>query len=131
MSYGASGHGEAKRGAGQRLLVLIPDRTRHAPIPMLFRVLNQLLGRRAARLDFMIALGTHPPMPPWEIDKLVGISASERKTRYPNCAIYNHTWDQPSTLARLGILPAQEVEELTEGLLTEAIPGFKPTQVPH
>jgi lactate racemase len=106
----------------RRLLVLIPDGTRHAPIPMLFRVLNELLGPRVARLDFMIALGTHPPMPPSEIDGLVGMSASERIEHYPNCAIYNHTWDQPSTLTRIGVLPAHEVEQLTEGLLNEEIP---------
>src|SRR5260370_37046953 len=37
---------------GRRLLVLLPDGTRHAPIPMLFRLLNELLGRRASRIDF-------------------------------------------------------------------------------
>jgi nickel-dependent lactate racemase len=89
---------------------------------MLFRVLIELLGRRAARLDIMIALGTHPPMPPSEIDQLVGMSASERTARYPNCAIYNHTWDQLSTLTRVGVVPAQEVDELTGGLLSEDIP---------
>ncbi len=106
----------------RRLLILIPDGTRHAPIPMLYRLLNELLGRRTARLDFMIALGTHPPMPPSEIDVLVGMSASERIAHYPNSAIYNHTWDRPSTLTRIGVLPAQQVEELTEGLLSQEIP---------
>jgi nickel-dependent lactate racemase len=107
---------------GRRVLVLIPDGSRHAPIPMMFRILNELVGRRAARLDFMIALGTHPPMSSAEIDALVGMSASDRFARYPNCAIHNHTWDQPSTLTRIGVLTAREVEELTEGLLSEDIP---------
>lgn len=110
------------RADNRRVLVLIPDGTRHAPIPMLFRLLNELLGRRAIRLDFMIALGTHPPMAPSEIDSLVGMSASERGARYPNCAIHNHTWDQPSTLTRIGVLPGRDIEELTEGLLREAVP---------
>jgi nickel-dependent lactate racemase len=106
---------------GRQLLVLLPDATRHAPIPMLFRLLNDLLGRRAARLDFLIALGTHPPMPAEAVDRLVGLPASERATRYPNVAIYNHTWDQPDTLVRIGKLAAADLDELTGGLLREEV----------
>ncbi|HEX6778839.1 MAG TPA: lactate racemase domain-containing protein, partial [Ktedonobacterales bacterium] len=47
---------------GKRVLVIIPDGTRTAPIPLLFRLLYGQLGQRAARLDYLIALGTHPPM---------------------------------------------------------------------
>src|SRR5258708_9398301 len=106
---------------GRRLLVLLPDATRHAPIPMLFRLLTDLLGRRAARLDFLIALGTHPAMSPEAVDRLVGLPASERAARYPNVAIYNHTWDQPETLVRIGTLAAADLNELTGGLLHEDV----------
>jgi nickel-dependent lactate racemase len=106
---------------GQRLLVLLPDATRHAPIPMLFRLLNELLGHRVSRLDFMIALGTHPAMPPKEVDRLVGMTASERAARYPNVSIHNHTWDQPDTLVRVGTLGAAELDQLTGGLLCEEV----------
>src|SRR5579859_5456246 len=68
---------------GKRVLVLIPDGTRNAPIPLLFRLLYDVLGQRVTRLDYLIALGTHPPMPEAAIDKLVGVSAAERATRYP------------------------------------------------
>lgn len=47
---------------GQRVLVIIPDGTRTAPVPLMFRLLNEQLGRRAAQLDYIIALGTHPPI---------------------------------------------------------------------
>ncbi len=47
---------------GKRVLVIIPDGTRTAPIPLFFRLLYEQLGRRVARLDYLIALGTHPPM---------------------------------------------------------------------
>jgi nickel-dependent lactate racemase len=63
------------------VLVLIPDGTRHAPIPLFFRLLYQELGERVARLDYLIALGTHPPMSHAAVDKLVGISADERAER--------------------------------------------------
>ena len=107
---------------GSRVLVLIPDGTRHAPIPMLFRLLGESIGLSAARLDFMIALGTHAPMAEDAIDRLVGMPASERAARYPNTSIYNHEWDRSEALTRVGTIPAADVEELTEGLMAEEIP---------
>jgi len=108
--------------AGQRVLVLIPDGTRHAPIPVLFRLLCESVGRRATRLDFMIALGTHPAMSEDAINRLVGISASERKARYPNTSIFNHEWDRPGHLTRVGTVTADEIEELSDGLVREEMP---------
>ena len=63
---------------GKRALVIIPDGTRTAPIPLLFHLLYERLGRRVARLDYLIALGTHPPMPEDAIEKLIGVSAADR-----------------------------------------------------
>src|SRR5260370_16597025 len=68
---------------GRRLLVLLPDGTRHAPIPMLFRLLNELLGRRASRIDFLIAWGTHPAMSPEGGDRLVPFPQPHRPAPYP------------------------------------------------
>ena len=107
---------------GKRVLVLIPDGTRHAPIPLLFRLLNEQLGPRVARLDFLIALGTHPPMSDAAVDRLVGMSAPERTERYPNVRIFNHTWDRPDALATVGTIPAAEVGRLTDGMASEDIP---------
>jgi len=108
--------------AGQRVLVLIPDGTRHAPISMLFRLLGESVGKRATRLDFMIALGTHPPMSEDAISRLVGMPASERKERYPRTSVLNHEWDHPEHLTRIGTVSADEIEELTQGLLREKMP---------
>jgi lactate racemase len=69
---------------GKRVLVIIPDGTRTAPTPLLFRLLYDQIGRRVARLDYLIALGTHPPMPEDAIAQLVGVSAAERAAHYPN-----------------------------------------------
>ncbi len=44
----------------QRVLVVIPDHTRTLPLPFLFRTLVEVL-RDTRQLDFMVALGTHPP----------------------------------------------------------------------
>ncbi len=46
----------------KRVLVLTPDGTRTCPLPMMVRLLREVIGARAARLDFMVALGTHPVM---------------------------------------------------------------------
>ena len=118
----ALARGLARLHSGRRVLVLIPDGTRHAPIPMLFRLLSESVGRRTARLDFMIALGTHPPMSDEAIDRLVGMSTSKRKSRHPNTSIFNHEWERPDALARLGTLGASEIEQMTEGMLNEEIP---------
>ncbi len=45
--------------AGRKVLVIIPDGTRTAPIPLLYRVLTAHLAGAAAQLDYLIALGTH------------------------------------------------------------------------
>ena len=61
---------------GKRLLVLIPDLTRSAPIPLMFRLLYEVLGRRVARLDYLVALGTHQPLGEAALERLVGVSAA-------------------------------------------------------
>ena len=54
---------------GKKILVIIPDHSRTAPIDMMFRTVYKLLANRVALLDFMVALGTHPPMNDEAINK--------------------------------------------------------------
>src|SRR5689334_15147164 len=82
--------------SGMRVLVIIPDGTRTAPIPMMFRLLNEQLEPRVEQLDYIIALGTHPPMTQEAIDHLVGMTEAERAQRYPNVEIFNHEWHNPN-----------------------------------
>src|SRR6476620_190523 len=77
---------------GQRILVLIPDGTRTAPIPQIFRLLHQELGKRVPALDFLIALGTHNPMSEEQINHLVGVTPKERETTFKKVRIFNHLW---------------------------------------
>jgi nickel-dependent lactate racemase len=107
---------------GKRVLVIIPDGTRTAPVPLLFRLLYEQIGRRVARLDYLIALGTHPPMSDEAIDHLVGVTAVERAARYPNVTIFNHHWNVPEALQTIGTISAQEAAELTGGLLSAEVP---------
>lgn len=105
---------------GQRVLVLIPDGTRSMPMPMLFGILEQHLGPRTAAMDFLVALGTHPPMSEAQLSKLVGRPVSNGCVG--RSRIHNHSWDQPDSFAHLGTISAGEVDSLTGGLLAQDIP---------
>src|SRR5437660_64028 len=107
---------------GKRVLVIIPDGTRTAPIPLFFRTMYEQLGRRVAQLDYLIALGTHPPMSDEAADQLVGVPANARVEQYPNVRIFNHQWSEPEMLRTIGIISREEAENLTGGLLSGEVP---------
>jgi nickel-dependent lactate racemase len=106
---------------GKRVLVIIPDSTRTAPIPLLFGLLYEQIGQRVAQLDYLIALGTHQPMSDAAIDRLVGVSASERSAKYPDVQIFNHRWDLPETLLTIGTISRSEAAQLSDGLLAAEV----------
>lgn len=105
-----------------RVLVIIPDATRSAPIPLLYATLYDVLGQRVAALDYLIALGTHPAMTDGAIAKLVGMDADERARRTPKSRVYNHDWHDDRALATLGVLDEAVMATLTDGLVTRATP---------
>jgi nickel-dependent lactate racemase len=107
---------------GKRVLVIIPDGTRTAPIPLMFRLLYEQIGRRVARLDYLIALGTHPPMAGDAIDRLVGVPAAQRAERYPNVTVFNHHWNVPEALQTIGTISRDEAAQLSDGLLSTEVP---------
>jgi nickel-dependent lactate racemase len=102
--------------AGKRVLVIIPDRTRTAPVPLLFRLFQELLGQQTEALDFLVALGTHPVMDDAALSRLVGVTV--RAGSAAGSQIFNHRWDLPETFVTCGVLPAAEVEELSDGRLS-------------
>jgi nickel-dependent lactate racemase len=99
------------RHRNRKLLVLIPDHTRTLPLPFLFRTLAEILGD-AARLDFLVALGTHPQLDENRLCDLVGITPAERADTFRRIGIYNHAWTDPAELVSLGILPDGRIREL-------------------
>jgi len=107
---------------GKRVLVIIPDGTRSAPIPLLFALLNDLICSRARQLDYLIALGTHPPMTDTAVDRLVGMSSADRTKKYQGVNIFNHRWDDPASLTTLGTISASEMAALTNGILPVDVP---------
>jgi nickel-dependent lactate racemase len=106
---------------GKLVLVIIPDRTRTAPIPQMFRLFHEILGGKVAALDYLIALGTHKLLSEESINQLVGVTQAERERRYGDVRIFNHRWDQPETFISVGRIEAAEIEEMTGGLMKQEV----------
>ena len=108
--------------AGKRVLLIVPDSTRTAPVGLMFRVIHDLIGGQTAALDVMIALGTHPPMSDEAINRRLEITAEERAGKYARVRMLNHSWDDPAALTSLGTLAAGEIGELSGGLFEMDVP---------
>jgi nickel-dependent lactate racemase len=106
---------------GKKVLVLTPDGTRTAPLPLMVKELHGLMGGLTEKLDFMVALGTHRALSEEEILGLYGITDEERRRVYHGSAFLNHRWDMPGTLQKIGRFNESEIAELTGGLLSEAV----------
>jgi nickel-dependent lactate racemase len=96
---------------GQKVLVLIPDHTRSVPLPELFRMTVEIL-HDVRELNFMVALGTHPPLSVESLNRLVGITAGERTTTYRHVGLLNHAWNDPAALVSLGVMEQDEIRRL-------------------
>jgi len=106
----------------QRVLVLIPDHTRSLPLPFLFRSLVKIL-RETKQLDFMVALGTHPPLSETNINKLLGIASEERTTTFKHIRLLNHAWNEPSALTTIGTLEQGEIKQIAGTYWHESLPN--------
>lgn len=105
----------------KRLLVLTPDTTRTCPLPEMVRALQDVAGSVAARLDFMIALGTHTPLADEKILELYGIEEDQRSS-FTKSSFLNHRWDLDETMTRIGWIEPEEIEHLSGGRLKERVP---------
>lgn len=95
----------------QKVLVLIPDHTRSVPLPFLFRALVEIL-KPARQLDFMVALGTHPSLSEQSLEALVGITHVQRSTELVRIGLLNHAWDDPASLASLGLMEQDQIKQI-------------------
>ena len=101
---------------GRRVLLIVPDHTRSAPVGQMFKTIFQQIGDVTKHLHVMIALGTHPAMSEEAICARLEISVVERRTRYAKVRFFNHEWDNPAALMEVGVIPAKDIRELTAGL---------------
>ncbi|MCE5263086.1 MAG: lactate racemase domain-containing protein [Deltaproteobacteria bacterium] len=106
----------------KHVLVLTPDGTRSCPLPMMVRLLAEVIGAKAAQCDFMVALGTHPVMTETQILDLYGISPADPREKFSRSGFSCHRWDDPSTFCRIGELAEGEVAAISGGLLRERVP---------
>ncbi|HXL03073.1 MAG TPA: lactate racemase domain-containing protein [Candidatus Atribacteria bacterium] len=104
----------------KKVLVIIPDSTRTIPMKLLFNILERALLGKTKKLDFMIALGTHPPMNDEELKRHLGVTYREAEER--GIQIFNHRWDKKEELREVGVLSSQEMEEISSFLIKEAVP---------
>ena len=103
--------------ANEHVLVVIPDDTRTIPMPDVYSTICSALVPRVGRLSFLIALGTHPQMTDAELEQHLG-----RDWRRPDVFVHQHDWQNPDELVNLGTIAASEIEQLSNGLLTEDVP---------
>ncbi len=100
---------------GRNVLIVIPDHTRTCPLPEITRALHVALAPRARRVDFLIALGTHPAMSEPAIDALLGCEPGRRADVFGESRVFNHDWQSPQALAKIGTLTASRVEAISGG----------------
>ena len=105
----------------KRVLVIIPDHSRSGPIDMMFRAIYSLLEKKVKLLDFLVALGTHPPMSEESILARVGINKKEYNKNYSKARFFNHHWDDPMQLKNIGTIKETDIIELTYGLLNQKV----------
>ena len=107
---------------GKKVLLIVPDSTRTAPVGWMFQTLFKLHAKSAAAMDVMIALGTHQPMSEEAICQRLEISLEERKSTYASVSFFNHQWDRPEALKEIGVITKEEIHAMTEGRFSMDVP---------
>lgn len=105
---------------GERVLAVIPDKTRDDNTDFLFPIAAKFLrDRGVAAFDVLVAQGTHPPMS--ESQKRAKLGLSQSSAQF-NGTLFDHDWDVPSELVTIGELNAEDVSRITSGLIDYAVP---------
>ena len=79
----------AKNYRDKKILLIVPDGTRTAPVGLLFQTLHQQIAPVTGAFDVLIALGTHQPMTEEAICKRLEISEQERRSIYSGVKFHN------------------------------------------
>jgi nickel-dependent lactate racemase len=107
-------------GPGERILAIVPDKTRDDNTDQLVPFAAEILAqKRIEPFDVLIAQGTHGPMS--EAEKRAKIGSS--KVAPGNIGnIFDHQWDGDDELVMIGELGAAHIADLTDGLMRETVP---------
>ena len=112
----------AENYRGKRVLLIVPDGTRTAPVGLLFKTAFAQIGGATKSIDVLIALGTHQPISDEAICERLEISFAERRSTYAKVQFFNHEWNNPTALKNIGTIPAKDIEELSGGLFSMDVP---------
>lgn len=112
----------AESSRNRRVLLIIPDSTRTAPVGMMFQLLHAQIGGVTRAFDILVALGTHQPMSEAAICERLEITPEQRRSTYKGVRFFNHAWDDPTALKQVGTLTPDEVSALTDGLFAMEVP---------
>src|SRR5258708_14664776 len=94
----------AKDYKDKKVLLIVPDATRTCPLGILFTGLFDQIGGATRAFDVMIALGTHQPMSEEAICERLEITLDARRAKYAGVRVFNHEWDNPAALRKVGHL---------------------------
>lgn len=112
----------AQNYSSRKVLLIVPDGTRTAPVGLLFKTIHQQIAHATRNLDVLIALGTHQPMSEAAICDRLDITLEQRKTAYASVRFFNHAWNDPAALRNIGTIPAEEIRTLSNGLFAMDVP---------
>ena len=107
--------------SGKKVLLILPDATRSCPMPTLLPQIYKVLEDKAGTLTALIALGTHAAMTNQEIDRFFA-GSSTVKNLFPKMTFLNHEWWKPDQFAQIGNISAQQVREISAGVLEAEVP---------
>jgi nickel-dependent lactate racemase len=93
--------------AGDRVLILVPDHTRVLPLDQVLPAMVEAM-HRAASIEVMVALGTHPPDGVDYLNRVASLVASTGR-RVP---VGNHEWRNEETLTSLGVIEAESIRRI-------------------
>src|SRR6476646_6883471 len=107
-------------GPGERVLAIVPDKTRDDNTDQLVPFAAEILAQQRIEVfDVLVAQGTHGPMSDDEKRAKIGWS----KIAAGNIGnIFDHQWDRDDELITIGELSAAHIADLTDGLMREAVP---------
>ena len=106
--------------SGKRVLLIVPDNTRSGPVGQIFKLIYQFLEPKAKVVDCLVALGTHQPISQHQIRQRLAIEPHEYD-KYASIKLFNHNWQDSETFTTVGVISADEIENLSGGLFREEV----------
>ena len=104
----------------KRVCLVVPDRTRTCPLPLIMSAFRDALAGRAKEVTVVIALGTHQGHSEDQLAQHLGYRPGGSEDTYPGWQILNHESWLPETFVSLGTIGADRIAELTDGRLTDS-----------